>query len=335
MPLKLVVFDLDGTLADTSADITNALNYATEPFGLPPLDIRDTVGLVGEGTARLIEKVLGSERAALKGEVLERFLRHYGEHLADFTSLYPGVRETLEKLGGLGKAVISNKDEALSRRLLEALGIAGFFSIVVGSDTVSEKKPSPLPVRHVLSALGVDAGEAIMVGDSGYDIEAARGAGLRAVAVTYGYRDREALKGADYMIDGMAELLPLLYGSGLLADRRRDKRYRIPEIYQKYISLKLATEEGYVEAALFDFSEHGIKIISPVPLAVGALQGCLVSAPASLSKEVSFAARIRQCFEHEGWFIAGAEIEEIHDEVWFRVFKKVHDFIHQRVGEVF
>jgi hypothetical protein len=155
------------------------------------------------------------------------------------------------------------------------------------------------------------------------------------VAVTYGYRAREALKDADYLIDGMADLLPLLYGKGLLPERRRDYRHRIPEIYQKYVSLKLAAGEGYVEAALFDFSEHGIKIISPFPLATGSLQGCLVSAPASLSREVSFSVRIRHCIEHEGWFIAGARIEEVDDEVWFRVFTKIHDFIKQRVGEVF
>lgn len=217
--LKLVIFDLDGTLVDTSIDIKNALNYAILPFGLPPLALNETIAMVGEGLSRLVEKILqraasdGSNKSeGAKDEVLGRFLEYYSAHLMDNSTVYPGVRETLERLGGIKKAVISNKREALSKRLLEELGLSRHFDLIAGGDTAAEKKPSAAPVLYVLSALNVSAPECVMVGDSNYDIEAGKKAGVGTVAVTYGYRGREALMGADRMIDGMAELVGLLEG---------------------------------------------------------------------------------------------------------------------------
>lgn len=210
MSLKLVIFDLDGTLVDTSEDITNALNYAIKPHGLKPLGVADTIRMVGEGLSKLVERMLGEENARLKEDVLKRFIEHYSAHLTDRSRVYPRIREALETLGGMKKAVISNKRESLSKRLLVELGISGYFDMIVGSDTTAEKKPSALPVLHVLSALGVRASEAVMVGDSNYDIEAAKKAGVKSVAVTYGYRGRELLGEADFMLDDIGGLTDLL-----------------------------------------------------------------------------------------------------------------------------
>jgi phosphoglycolate phosphatase len=212
MKIKLIIFDLDGTLVNSIADITNALNYAAGPYGFEQLTVERTTSLVGEGVTRLIEKLVGQKAADLKATnlkalVLKRFLEHYSEHLTDFTVPYPGVRETLEALGNYRKAVISNKREDLSKRLLENLGLSGYFDIIWGSDSVPEKKPSPAPVLGMLKKLSCGPDEAVMVGDSNYDIEAGRTAGVRTVAVSYGYRPISLLKDADFIIDNIKELI--------------------------------------------------------------------------------------------------------------------------------
>ncbi len=208
--LELIIFDLDGTLVDSSMDITNALNYAITPYGFKPLTVEDTIKMVGEGLTRLIEKILGDNNTPIKDAVLDRFIKYYSEHLADFTRPYQGVIKTLEMLGGYKKAIISNKRESLSKKLLEQLGLIKFFDVVLGSDSAPEKKPSPAPVKKVLEILGIEPHRAIIVGDSDFDIEAGKGAGLITVAVTYGYRNREMLKDADFLIDSMGELLTLI-----------------------------------------------------------------------------------------------------------------------------
>ncbi|MDP3049475.1 MAG: HAD-IA family hydrolase [Thermodesulfovibrionales bacterium] len=208
--LELIIFDLDGTLVDSGMDITNALNYAITPYGLKPLTAEDTIKMVGEGLTRLIEKILGDNNASIKDAALDRFIKYYSEHLTDFTKPYPGVTKTLQMLGVYKKAIISNKRESLSKKLLEQLGLMKFFDVVLGSDSAPEKKPSPAPVKKVLEILGVEPHRAIIVGDSDFDIQAGKGAGLITVAVTYGFRDRETLGSADFLIDNMTQLLTLI-----------------------------------------------------------------------------------------------------------------------------
>ena len=207
MKIKLIIFDLDGTLVNSSVDITNALNYAIGPYGIELLTVEKTISLVGEGITRLIEKLVGQNAADLKAVVLQRFLDYYSEHLADFTLPYPGVRETLEMLGTYKKTVISNKRADLSRGLLETLELSGYFDIIWGSDSVAEKKPSPMPLLEMLKKVACGPDEAVIVGDSNYDIEAGKAAGVRTVAVSYGYRDISLLQDADFIIDSMKELI--------------------------------------------------------------------------------------------------------------------------------
>ncbi len=207
MPLKLVIFDLDGTLIDSSIDITNAINYAIEPYGVPLVTVREAISLLGEGISRLMDKVIEKEGIkADRGLLIDRFLCYYSTHLVDNTTVYPGVRETLAQLEAYRKAVISNKRESLSVEIVEKLGLAAHFDVVVGSDTTNERKPSPMPIRHVLSGLGISPEEAVIVGDSNYDIEAGKSAGIMTIAVTYGYRPPESLQGADFIINKMDEL---------------------------------------------------------------------------------------------------------------------------------
>ncbi len=211
MSLKLIIFDLDGTLIDSSIDIANAVNYAVEPYGIAPLTVREVISLVGEGIATLMGKIILKEGiGADRDSMTERFVYYYSAHLIDNTPLYPGIRETLSQLGAFRKAVISNKRESLCVKILEQLGLSEFMDVIVGSETVKERKPSPLPVCHVLSVLGISPEEAIIVGDSNYDIEAGKAAGIKTVAVTYGYRPLEMLQGADFIINSMPELLGIL-----------------------------------------------------------------------------------------------------------------------------
>jgi len=210
MTIKLIMFDLDGTLVDTVQDITDALNYALKPYDMESLTPENTKEMIGEGVSKLVEKVLPVEKMHLKSDFMKRFLEYYSEHLTNNSKEYPHIRQTLENLTNLRKAVISNKREDLSKRLLEELGLSEYFDLIIGSDTAGEKKPSPVPVLYVIRKLGLNIEESVIVGDSNYDIEAGKKAGVKTVAVTYGYRHRESLTEADYIIDDIRELVLLV-----------------------------------------------------------------------------------------------------------------------------
>ncbi len=215
MSVKLIIFDLDGTLVDSSIDLTNAINYAIEPYGIRTISVQQTISLVGEGITRLIDKLVNSQGSDVNSKIsldllIERFLEYYSAHLVDNTTVYPYVFETISKLNGYKKAVISNKREALSVRILSDLGLLKYLDLVVGSDTTPEKKPSPVPIFYTLSRLDIKPEEAIIVGDSNFDIEAGKAAGIKTVAVTYGYRHQDMLRDADYIINSMDELIDIL-----------------------------------------------------------------------------------------------------------------------------
>jgi phosphoglycolate phosphatase len=215
--IRLLIFDLDGTLVDTSQDITNAINYAIEPFGIRPLSNETIKSMVGSGITKLIESLITTQRnlqddtsRSLRDKAVNRFLEHYSGHLLDNTVPYPQVKETLLKLTNYKKAVLSNKREIFSKKVLEGVGLYEFFEVILGSDSVPERKPSPVPVFEILKRTNVSKDEAVIIGDSNFDIEAGKAAGVKTIAVTYGYRPKEILKGADIMIDTFGELLTVI-----------------------------------------------------------------------------------------------------------------------------
>ena len=209
--LKLIIFDLDGTLTDSLADLTAATNRMRCRFGRAELSPEQVRQLVGQGSRNLVERALPGASAEEIEQGLGVFLAYNDAHIADKTRLYPGVAETLAALQGRGKqlAVISNKNVALCRKLLAVLRADGYFAAILGADSLPFRKPSPEPVMKLLADFGVSPQQAMMVGDSINDIAAGHGAGVVTVGCSYGYGDAIELSGADYRIDTFAGLLEL------------------------------------------------------------------------------------------------------------------------------
>lgn len=206
--IRLILFDLDGTLVDSREDVANALNHALSGVGLPPLSVARVAGMIGGGVVNLIQTALGDNNHSRFKKTLASFREHYSEHLLDHTVLYPGVRETLAELGSCTKAVLTNKPTDYSLKILEGLAIGGFFAEVMGGDRKQAKKPAPDAVHELLDKFSLRAEEALMVGDSTIDIETGRNAGIRTGAVTYGFGRRVDLEAArpDYLLDTLRQL---------------------------------------------------------------------------------------------------------------------------------
>ncbi|MBI4848329.1 MAG: HAD-IA family hydrolase [Nitrospirae bacterium] len=207
--LKLLIFDLDGTLADTAQDIADALNFALKPFGNKVYSVEETKAMVGSGISKLLVSLLPVKDESSRQLVTDRFIGYYSEHVVDNTVAYPHVKETMQQLGNYRKAVVSNKREALSKEVLRGVGLLQYFDVVWGSDSVREMKPSPVPIFDLMNMFSVLPEETAIIGDSNYDIEAGKAAGIKTIAVTYGFRKREILKDADFVIDSFDRLLDI------------------------------------------------------------------------------------------------------------------------------
>jgi phosphoglycolate phosphatase len=199
MTVRAVFFDLDGTLVDSLPDLADAVNHMLVSIGRPPLGLSRLRRMLGSGVRELIRRALPSDSPTEIEQGLGLFLEFNTLHIADKSRLYPGVREILEQLTaqGFDLAIISNKNEALSRLILNKLGIDHYFGIICGGDTFEEMKPSPLPLLRVLEQLDIPAESAVMVGDSINDIQAGLRAGIKTIGCSWGYGDYEELREAD------------------------------------------------------------------------------------------------------------------------------------------
>lgn len=201
MGYDLLVFDLDGTLVDSAADISASLNRTLARMGRERIPHERVLAAIGSGVRKLIERVTEPPIEP----IMEAFLEHYADHLLDETALFPGVEDTLAKLKGR-KIVLSNKPAAMSKTIVEGLKIAKYFDAVYGGDSFPVRKPDPECWK--LATKG--AARPVMIGDSGTDVQTAKNAGAASIAVTYGYFKPGELDAADHRIDRFAQLLDLL-----------------------------------------------------------------------------------------------------------------------------
>lgn len=223
----ICLFDLDGTLASTSKDLCNALNRMLRRRGMPEVSeeaCRPAISKGGRGLMSLgfgipvVPQGANQEMDAL----FDEFIDIYEQDLCVHSYLFAGVRDELVRLreDGVALGVVTNKREATARRLLETLEAMDFFEILIGGDTLEERKPHPLPMQHAIEALGGKLSSAVMVGDSRADIEGARNAGIASIVVTFGYSDVavESL-GADVVLHDYGDLPQALERLGLCVGR--------------------------------------------------------------------------------------------------------------------
>jgi phosphoglycolate phosphatase len=205
-----IVFDLDGTLVDSAPDLCGVVNDMLHQHGRVVLDMDDIRKMVGDGAAKLIERGFGATGGlpAPLPDLTREFIRLYEARIARETRPFPGVVETLErfKAAGLKMGVCTNKTTHLSRRLLDELDLSRFFSAIVGGDGPA-RKPDRRHLEATMRELDAGADEALMVGDSMNDVAVARNAGVKVVAVTFGYTTIAPSElGADCVIDRFDEL---------------------------------------------------------------------------------------------------------------------------------
>jgi phosphoglycolate phosphatase len=212
--VRVLIFDLDGTLIDSKLDLANSVNATLEHMGRAHLACEKIYSLVGNGAPVLIRRALGegvTEEEAKEG--LGFFLSYYRMHMLDNTVTYPGVRQGLKLLENYPMAVLTNKPVRFSQGILDGLGLAPYFKFVYGGNSFQKKKPDPMGVEVLLRELAANPREAMMVGDSEVDVRTARHAGIWACGVSYGL-GVEGLRvdPPDIMLDSLTELAGHLNG---------------------------------------------------------------------------------------------------------------------------
>jgi phosphoglycolate phosphatase len=208
--MDLLIFDLDGTLVDSRLDLANAVNATRRHMGMDPLANERVYTYVGNGAPMLVRRALGEHATeAQVQEALEFFLEFYREHDLDHTVLYPGVRDSLDRLRRAGKrmAVLTNKPVRMSRHIVEGLGVGEHFFRVYGGNSFDFKKPHPIGVETLMAEAGVARDATLMVGDSSVDVQTARNAGIACCGVTYGFQPETLADPAPEILIGRMEEL--------------------------------------------------------------------------------------------------------------------------------
>ena len=209
----VLIFDLDGTLVDSKKDLTASVNYIRNRFGLPALTEDEIARFIGNGALMLIRRTLGAKATEPDVQTgLQLFLSYYRAHMLDTTVLYPGVRETLERLTDCKLAVLTNKPVHFSCAMLDGLGIYKRFAAVYGGNSFDYKKPDPVGVYQILSDTKGQRARTWMIVDSAVDVLTGRNAGGRTRGVTYGYATSTFEDAPpDFLIDNFSDLEALIH----------------------------------------------------------------------------------------------------------------------------
>lgn len=213
MVYEHVSFDLDGTLVDSRADLAAATNHVLERLGLPLLAPATLYRYVGEGARVLVQRALGPARQPLLDEGVTDFLRYYEKHLLDETRPYPGIVDTLDALANRGVvlSVLTNKVEALSRAILDGLGLTAHFLDIVGGDSLAVRKPDPAGLERLRRRSRTPRERMLLVGDSSIDVRTGRAAGIAVCGVEWGLApDTLVAEPPDRMIAHPSELVPIV-----------------------------------------------------------------------------------------------------------------------------
>jgi len=212
--VKAIIFDLDGTLADTLDDLTDAYNHGLKELHLPGHTKEQYKMMVGTGSADLCRKALPPDRTDLIDKLLEMSLNRYNDHYLDKTVAYPGIAELLDELTrrNIRLSVLSNKPDSFTNKIVREMFGSERFEIIRGQLDGTPTKPDPTVVLAILEQMELSCTDVLYVGDSAIDMATADAAQLRSVGVSWGFRDRQELQraGAGHIIDQPAQLLDLL-----------------------------------------------------------------------------------------------------------------------------
>ena len=208
--MKLLIFDLDGTLIDSKIDLVHSVNATRSYMNLAPISADLVATYVGSGAPVLVRRALGPEASEADVQrALRYFLDYYREHMLDNTYIYPGVREALDRLhdAGMQMAVLTNKPVRFSQALIQGLGLDAHFFRIYGGNSFEQKKPDPVGILTLLEESGAARERTIMVGDSNVDVRTARNAQVMACGVTYGFQPETFEQDPpDLMVDDMQQL---------------------------------------------------------------------------------------------------------------------------------
>jgi len=212
LDVKLMIFDLDGTLLDSAKDIILSVKAVLKELGYPEKTEEEIASYIGWGSTQLLQGSLGVEDPSIVKKSVDMYWDHYRQHCMDHAKLFPGAKEILEHYKEKKKVIVSNKVREFVEFQLKEMNINDYFAKVVGGDDAKCAKPHPCPILDILKEFKAVPDEAIMIGDMKIDIDAGKAAGVHTCAVTFGIGDRKALLGSDpdFVISDLIELKEII-----------------------------------------------------------------------------------------------------------------------------